>query len=202
MGATMTKTVDDAIAELQREIAAAEADLNAKKNTVNVLCGVVGRPPAYRVEEPEAAPELGLSFPPDAFYGEPLATSARRVLETSKASGGSALSLDALYATLKAGGFAFDAKSDATARRSLAISLAKNTAMFLRLPNGDIGLRGWYKRIVRQREPGAANDRDEIVDNDDNGEFEEPTSGNGSAAGLLPAPAVEDANQDMEDRDR
>jgi hypothetical protein len=191
---TMTKTLADAIAELVSTIAAEEAGTLEKKRTVNVLCGVDGRAPIYKLDKPERVKkETGLTFAPDAFYGEPLASSARRVLEASKASGGGAMSLDALFAALKAGGFAFDAKSDAFARRSLAISLSKNTAAFVRLPSGDYGLKGWYKRVVRLRAPTTPGGR-ELADPVEVEDFEDLTDGPDSpdsVAGLLSPPATE-----------
>lgn len=195
----MSKTVDEVIAELCAEISAAEADINTKKSTVNVLCGAVGRPPKFAINEPEKPKDLPTSFPPDAFYGEPLASSARKVLEASKQAGRGALSLDALYEALKSGGFAFDAKSDATARRSLAISLSKNTAAFVRLPNGDYGLKQWYKRVVRPRGNGSTSSRDGAYAPDDFEEDDDQSNTN-SAAGLLPAPAA-DGFEDLEDRE-
>lgn len=207
--AAMSKTVEEAIAELVREITAEELVTNAKKNTVNVLCGVEGRAPIYRLDEPAKAPESSspLSFRSDAFYGEPLASSAKKVLEASKAGGGGALPLDALYEALKAGGFAFDAKSDATARRSLAISLSKNTAAFVRLPNGNYGLKQWYGRVVRQRGLSVNGRQDDSAENageaDENSyDFSEVIAepNQGSAAGLLPAPAA-DSSSETEDRE-
>ena len=53
--------------------------------------------------------------------------------------------IDEIYAALLEGGFKFDAKNDSTAKRSLAISLAKNTATFEKLRSGHIGLKTWYQ---------------------------------------------------------
>jgi hypothetical protein len=70
--------------------------------------------------------------------------------------------VDAIYTAMLAGGFLFDAKNDATARRSMAISLAKNSTTFHRLPNGDFGLLEWYPNIpARTKANGKDADEDE-----------------------------------------
>ena len=104
---------------------------------MNGLCGVIGEPPAYAETEPPTNGHFGIRS--DAYYRKPLATSVRDILERRKAAGLGAAPLDEIYDLMKIGGFQFDAKSDMTARRSLAITLSKNP-VFQRLPNGDIGL--------------------------------------------------------------
>jgi hypothetical protein len=51
---------------------------------------------------------------------------------------------------MKAGGYLFDAKSDATATRALSTSMAKNTTTFHKLPNDDFGLLEWYPNIPKR----------------------------------------------------
>lgn len=217
MGATMSKTILEAIAELKQEIEPVDAELNKKKETVNTLCGLAGLPPAYSITVAGDQAQAIFSFRSDEFYGEPLASSARRVLEQSKAAGRGAIDLDALYDALKAGGFAFDAQNDRYARRSLAISLAKNSQTFARLPNGDYGLRRWYKKGAPRRSliggagiEEAADDTEEtlelgtddvIVEMSDD-ELREALDGNSGPA-MLPAPAgPDDDRSETEDWDR
>lgn len=208
----MSKTILEAIAELKQEIDPADADLNKKKETVNTLCGLAGLPPAYAIATVAGDQAQAIfSFRSDEFYGEPLASSARRVLEQSKAAGRGAIDLDALYDALKSGGFAFDAKNDRFARRSLAISLSKNTQTFVRLPNGDYGLRTWYKRNpARRAEASGAEtfDAAEVDDHrDDVLELDSVMDGDGNTAAdeqdsgpaLLEGPAGPDDRSERED---
>jgi hypothetical protein len=143
MNPAMSKTVEQAIQELITEIADAEAHLNKKKETVNTLCGVAGLQPRYILAAAEDAPARG-GWRPDEFYNKPLATVVRTILTARKAAGSGAASLDDIYDNMIAGGFKFDAKSDVTAKRALSISLAKNTVLFHKLPNGFYGLTAWY----------------------------------------------------------
>ena len=51
---------------------------------------------------------------------------------------------------LESGGFDFDALGwkEKTRARNVAISLAKNTQKFHKLPNGTFGLLGWYDQAT------------------------------------------------------
>ena len=51
----MTKTLEQAISELMTEIATQEGELRKKKESVNTLCAVDGRPAAYQIETADAA---------------------------------------------------------------------------------------------------------------------------------------------------
>jgi hypothetical protein len=67
------------------------------------------------------------------------------------------MSLDDLYAAMLKGGFKFEAKSDVTAKRALAVALSKNTA-FTKLPNDDIGLSEWYALPGKKKGNGKSAD--------------------------------------------
>lgn len=152
----MSKTVEDAIAELTAEIGAAESDLRKKKETVNTLCGVVGRPPAYSLQASQET-AIPTAIRPDQFYGQPLASSVRVILEMRRAANLGAGSINELYDALMAGGYVFETKSEDIARKSLRNSLAKNT-IFHRLPNGRFGMRTWYPNIKEARTSPSAED--------------------------------------------
>lgn len=134
--------VSKTIEMVQGQILALEQQTAEKKRTVNNLCVAIGRPPVYAITEPNPGASVGIRS--DEFYGRPLASAARSVLEKRAASSLGAAPLDEIYAGMLQGGFRFEAKNDATAKRSLAISLSKNTVTFHRLPNGNIGLSEWY----------------------------------------------------------
>lgn len=136
--------VERTIEMVQNQIRNLENDLAEKRRMVNSLCRLIGREAIYNNVEPS---QVGTVLRSDEFYGKSLTSAARTVLERRDAAGLGAVSVDVLYADLVRGGFQFDAKNDGTAKRSLAISLAKNSYLFHRLPNGDWGLVGWYDRL-------------------------------------------------------
>lgn len=142
----MSKTVDEAIRDLQVEIAKDEAALQKKKETVNTLCTVVGRPPIYAAQ---AASEPSFAGPvrADQFYGQPLAAAVRTILEMRKNANLGAASVAEVYDVLVSGGYRFETKNEDIARKSLRNSLAKNTALFHKLPNGRFGLGSWYPKV-------------------------------------------------------
>jgi hypothetical protein len=146
---SMSKTVDQVISELAAEITADEASLRKKKETVNTLCGVVGRPPAYALES--SATALPTQIRSDQFYGQPLAASVRTILDMRRAQNLGAATNREIFDSLTAGGYEFDTKNDDIAQKSLRNSLAKNTALFHKLPNGQFGLSAWYPNAKKQR---------------------------------------------------
>jgi len=149
---------------VQGQIRDLERDLVEKKRMVNSLCKLVGREPIFTSVEPAHA---GTVLRSDEFYGKALTSAARTVLERRDAAGLGAASVEVLYADLLRGGFQFDAKNDGTAKRSLAISLAKNSYLFHRLPNGDWGLVTWYEKIpVKTKGNGSKDQKDEVQEDE------------------------------------
>ncbi|ABE61108.1 hypothetical protein Nham_2406 [Nitrobacter hamburgensis X14] len=168
---SMSKTVDQVISELAAEITAEEASLRKKKETVNTLCGAIGRPPAYSLES--AATALPTQIRSDQFYGQPLAASVRTILEMRRAQNLGAAANREIYDSLVAGGYEFDTKSEDIAQKSLRNSLAKNTALFHKLPNGQFGLLAWYPNVKKPKASAAVRGEDEIEEpptNDNTGE--------------------------------
>lgn len=160
---SMSKTVDQVIAELAAEITADEASLRKKKETVNTLCGAVNRPPAYALEN--AAMAVPTQIRSDQFYGQPLAGSVRTILEMRRAQNLGAATNREIFDSLTAGGYEFDTKNDDVAQKSLRNSLAKNTALFHKLPNGQFGLLSWYPNVKKpkpsaQEEPQSAEEEE------------------------------------------
>jgi hypothetical protein len=160
----MTKTVDEAISEVQAEIAEIEATLRSKKETVNTLCIVLGRSPLYAVTTSQQA-AIPNKIRPDQFYGQPLASAVRLILEMRQAANMGAASVAEIFDVLKSGGYLFDTKNEEIARKSLRNSLAKNTALFHKLPNGRFGMRSWYPK-VKGAKPPADGAEDSITADD------------------------------------
>lgn len=90
----------------------------------------------------------------DAYYGKPLATAVQEYLKRRN----QACTAEEILRGLEQGGFDFRPLGwrDDDRLRSLAISLAKNSVTFHRLPNGTFGLLGWYPEVGKI-EPAAAN---------------------------------------------
>lgn len=74
-----------------------------------------------------------------------------------------AVTHDEVLKALEQGGFDFDAlgwKKDNRAR-TVAMSLAKNTAIFHRLPNGMFGLKKWYEEAIAKKAKKAEDNEKE-----------------------------------------
>lgn len=151
----MAKTLDDAINEIVAEITAMESAIRDKKKTVNTLCGVDGREDMYVLDKAEDA--VPTRVRPDQFYGQPLATAVRTILEMRKAQNLGAASAKEIHEVLTAGGYQFNTKSDDVAVQSLRNSLSKNTVTFHKLPNGRFGLLSWYPNAKPAKSGAAAN---------------------------------------------
>lgn len=147
----MSDHVQRTIADLQKSIAEEEQRLTDKKRLANQLAEMAGIPPVYADANHRSNPSVNLSIRSDQFYGQPLATCVRDILGMRKALDQGAASVNEIHAALIEGGFAFDTKNEENSKRGLRISIAKNTALFHKLPNGKIGLREWYPNAKSPR---------------------------------------------------
>ena len=125
----MSERFSGAIEELETELQEQLQDVSSTKKL---------KPPRYTDTSVETVGPIRK----DVYYGKPLATAVQMVLERMQ---GASTAADILKA-LENGGFDFrPMKWDDTKRlRNLAISMAKNTKAFHRLPNGTYGLVSWY----------------------------------------------------------
>ncbi|MEW6768522.1 MAG: hypothetical protein AB1342_10885 [Pseudomonadota bacterium] len=137
-----------AINRLVDDIDKAEAETAEMKRTVNRLCGYANLPIRYpTIEDAQAGGRLRIS--PGQFYRKPLATAVSAYLKmrgNADDGGTGPATIDEIYDALREGGFIFNAESDATGKRSLAIAIAKNSQTFEKLPTGQFGMRSWYQR--------------------------------------------------------
>src|SRR5438309_4959026 len=147
----MDSTTASTIEKIQAQIDILEDQIDKKKEAINMLYELEGEPIRYPDVGGDRAKPLA-SFRSDQFFGRPMATAAREILEQRGAKNFGAISLEELYDTMKAGGFDFENKNDQIAKRNLAITLSKNLA-FTRVPsNGYWGLSAWYPNVKRKRE--------------------------------------------------
>jgi len=147
---------DKIIDGLVKVIAEAEKKVAEQKRVVNGLCAGAGRPEIYHDIDAASAVNLG-NIQSDQYYGQPLATAMRAILEMRKATGRGPATVREIYDTLMQGGFKFEAK-DENALRGLRQSLTKNSAVFHKLPNGSYGLLEWYPNAKPARPDDDAED--------------------------------------------
>jgi hypothetical protein len=154
----MNAAIQNAIDKIHAQIDILEDKIVRKKEAINTLCETEDEPLLY----PDIVRGIltaHISFRSDQFFGKPVATSVKEILEQRGTRLG-AISLDELFNTMKAGGFVFENKKDQIAKRNLAITLSMNPS-FTRVPsNGHIGLTKWYgnlrKKKDKERENGSA----------------------------------------------
>jgi len=150
----MSEHVEKTIEIFQAQIHGLESDLTEKKRLVNQLCAAIGQQPIYaNVDSVSGARALR----PDEFYGQPLATAIRMVMERRRAMGLGSGSVTDIYDVLVEGGYKFDTKNEENAKRGLYSTLTKSSTTFHKLPNGSYGLLEWYPNAKEGKAPKVAN---------------------------------------------
>lgn len=157
------------IQELEDELVEQEAAATDTKRLINRMLGRINQPPRYSDADLETKSGVALAIRSDQFYGQPLASCVRDILEMRRALNQGPATVNEIYASLVEGGFAFDTKIEENAKRGLRISLAKNTALFHKLPNGKFGLLEWYPNAKKPKKGtaagvAAAEEEDEAVE--------------------------------------
>jgi hypothetical protein len=145
----MSDDGDRLIAKAQDKLRGLEADVLKTKEFINQLREFEGQAPLYADLAVKSDTSLS-NIRSDQFYGRPLATVVREILEMRRAAGQGAISVKELYAKLVDGGYKFESADEDNARRVLRISLTKNPA-FHKIPNGDYGLSEWYPNAPRKK---------------------------------------------------
>jgi hypothetical protein len=141
--------LQSAVTALLAKLEAQEQAVRDTKNTVNTLLHHIGKPPMFSDALEEAETRTNLAVRPDQFYGRPLATVAREVLEARN----QAMAAQEILEVLERGGYDFAAQGwkEKDRLRAFTITLSKNVNAFHRLPNGFFGLPKWYPEAVKQR---------------------------------------------------
>src|SRR5437879_3744588 len=133
----MEVTTQKTIEKVKTQIDALEEELVKKKEMVNSLYEMEGEAPVFK-DVARNSSTSAITFRADQFYGRPVATSVKEILEQRHARNLGAIALDELFKTMKEGGFVFENKDEKIAKRNLAITLSMNPA-FMRIPSGHIG---------------------------------------------------------------
>jgi hypothetical protein len=177
-GKAMNGKYSDAIQALLEELEQHTRAALETKKLVNSLRRKNGEEPLFSDAELQESQLVAGVIRADLFYGKPLATAAREYLEIRKR----ACKPEEIFDGLTEGGFDFDSLgwNEKDRVRSLAMSMAKNTGLFHRLPNGLFGLRAWYSNIVEKRKIERDDQKRQKENGDQTGEDQESkdTSGN------------------------
>jgi hypothetical protein len=144
------EALQSAVTALLAKLEMQENGVRDTKKTVNTLLHHIGKPPMFPDLAEENSTRANLAVRPDQFYGRPLATGAREVLEAR----GQAMDAREILEVLERGGYDFAAQGwkEKDRLRSFAITLSKNVNAFHRLPNGFFGLPKWYPEAIKQRQ--------------------------------------------------
>jgi hypothetical protein len=138
------------IEQLCRKATQKEDELTQLKETINNLCEDAKLPKPYPDLRAGASGDIS-AIRSDQFYGQPLSTAIRAYLDTRKAAGRSAASLNDIYMAVKTGGFAFNTRDEENAKASVRLTLRKNSSIFHRVPSGEYGLLSWYPNAKEQK---------------------------------------------------
>lgn len=141
---------------LERLQAKLQSQLDAVRKTkigINALYDACDLPAPYMdVDEGSAIKTIRRG----QFYGQPLATNVRAILEMRRAAGLDAASVNEIYQALLDGGYAFEAKDHENAKAGLRQSLRKNP-IFHRIPSGEWGLLAWYPNAKVEKDDDDSN---------------------------------------------
>lgn len=156
--------MDDAtqkvLSDIQAKIKTHLDEIGKLKSAANMLADLAGQGPIYSDLEQEAK-TVGPNRA-DAYYGKPLARAVREYLDFRQ----QAVPVDDIQRGLEQGGFDFDALgwAEGNRLRALAMSIAKNTTVFHRLPNGMWGLNTWYPEATKRKKEKSKSRSDEHED--------------------------------------
>jgi hypothetical protein len=151
------------LADIQAKIESHLEEVAKLKKTANMVADIGGQGPIY-ADVDEDSKAVGPTRA-DAYYGKPLATAVREYLEFRR----QAVPVEDIQKGLEQGGFDFDAAgwTKSGRLRALAVSIAKNTNVFHRLPNGMWGLNHWYPEAT-QKKKAKAKERSRTTEDDEN----------------------------------
>jgi len=152
------------IEKYQAKLAVLDTQSRKIKIAINGLYELESEEPPYKdIEETQGSSSRPLTIRPDQFYGRPLATVVREILNARNQREQGAISLEDLFEIMTQGGFDFEGKDEMNKRRTLAITIGKNPA-FVRVPNsGHVGLSEWYPNAKSPRK-GNGKDSAETVE--------------------------------------
>ena len=142
----MDEKLNGAIEVLLERLRDKEREVIEAKKMINSLRQMSGESPLFSDAELQQGNNPTRR---DLFYGKPLSTACREYLEFRK----QACDAEEILNALEDGGFDFEGLGwkEKDWLRSLSISLAKNSGIFHRLPNGSFGLLAWYPEVKKPK---------------------------------------------------
>jgi len=154
----MDEKLNAAIEVLLERLHEKEREVIEAKKMINSLRQMSGESPLFTDADLQ---QSNNSSRRDLYYGKPLSTACREYLEFRK----QACDANEILDALEDGGFDFEALGwkEKDWLRSLSISLAKNSGIFHRLPNGTFGLLAWYSEI-KKRKAIPKNNQEQIAE--------------------------------------
>ena len=150
------------IEKIKARIQGRDQQTLADKRLINQLCEMEGEELMFSEASlaSQDASIIATSIRGDQFLGRPMATVVREILERRTQKVG-AIPLDELFEIMKAGGYDFDNKNEAIAKRNVAITIGKNSG-FVKVPNsGYIGLAEWYPGYRERKAKNGESAKDE-----------------------------------------
>lgn len=149
----LLKTLEQAKRKLNEQ----EAAVKATKKFINQVCEFGGQPALYPDVDAESGSVGIQAMTRDVFYGKSVTTAVREYLEMRKASGLGTATHGEIIDALSAGAFDFSTISadETDAKRGVAITLAKNSSIFHKLPNGNWGLLSWFPEAKEKKQKKA-----------------------------------------------
>lgn len=138
--------IEKAVEELERKLEKISGEALNVKKAINQLLILNGQTARYL--DTDAGITTGkMNIAPDQFFGKGLAPAVREFLKMK----GRAASLNEIYDALIVGGFEFSG-SPKFHKRNLAISLNKNTLVFVHIEASDsYGLREFYPDLPKEK---------------------------------------------------
>jgi len=144
--------------------------------------------PGTANSSPSSSSSGSLLVRPDEYYGKPQATAVREALTLMRKVGKAPASVEAIYDLLVQGGYDFGTKNREMGVQGLAVSIGKNSALFVKLSSGLIAMKDWYPNAPKTRTRGSkggdGQDGDASGEASSNGETDEqaPAAADGGEA--------------------
>lgn len=159
----MSTRLSGAVEELELQLQEQMLEVANTKKLINSLLKRNGEQPRYN----DVAIEGAGAMRADEYYGKTVTTAAQMYLDRRRA----ALSAEDITRGIEQGGFDFKPLnwSENARVRNIAISLAKNPAIFHKLPNGTWGLTPWYPNVAAVKKAKAAAVDNEHLQREDEG---------------------------------
>lgn len=159
----MSKTIGDAIAEIEAKIQSLDAQARELKKQVNLLCQIEGVAETYPDAggDCETAPKAkALRIRVDQFAGKKLARAAREYLEMRRAADAdnAPAKIEDIHRALLDGGFSFGTTNG---MQALSVSLGKSAHTFWKLNDGHFGLSEWYGKFRPKSKNGNGTEADD-----------------------------------------